>query len=318
MASIVKRGDVYRAQVRRRGVNQSGTFRTRAEAQRWAADLERDIEDRRVGRPVRKTWRDAVGRYRLEVSAHKVSARNEGHRLNRLLKTDFVDRSLAEISSDDWASWRASRRVAPASVNRDFHVVRHIYRHVCSDWGWLPVNPMARLKPLPEPPHRRFVWAEHAQRAMLAALGGPDPGSVKGRVAMAVEFALETGMRAGEICALRRHGVAGAVARLERSKNGHPREVPLSPAAQRILARLGDDLFDLTPSRLDAVFRKYRPKALKHLRFHDLRHTAATRLGSSGRLTAPELAAMFGWRDLGMVMTYFNPSADDLAAKLAA
>lgn len=124
-------------------------------------------------------------------------------------------------------------------------------------------------------------------------------------------------MRAGEICALRRSDIHGPVARLHTSKNGEGRDVPLSPAAVQILDTMGDRLFDMTPASLDAMFRKYRPAHLSHLHFHDARHTAATRLGSSGVWTLMELCASFGWKDPRHAAVYFNPSAHDLAAKLA-
>lgn len=318
MASIYRNGDRYRAQVRKRGVDASATFRTKTEAQRWAADLERDIEDRRLGKPTRHTWRDAVERYRVSVSAKKRTAENEGKRLNRLLRVDFVDRPLVDILSDDWVEWRDSLTIKASSINRYFNLIRHVYRYATQEWGWIPRNPMDRIKDLKEAPHRKMVWSQEAQRAMQAALGGANAGSVRGRVALAFLFALETGMRAGEVCALRRSDIMGSVAVLHQTKNGEAREVPLSPKAIQILEALGDDLFDMSTASLDAVFRKHRPTALRHLCFHDTRHTAATRLGSSGKLTVLEMTAMFGWRDPRQAMVYFNASAADLAAKLAA
>lgn len=317
MASVYKVGDRYRAQVRKRGVDVSEMFSTRAEANRWAAQVERDIEAKRLGKATRHTWRDAVDRYRKDVSAKKPSADNEAHRLNVLLRVDFVDRPLADITSDDWSAWRSSLALMASSVNRDMTVVRHIYRHVCEDWGWLPFNPMTKLKRLKESPHRKLVWPATAQQTMLDALGGASAASVRGRVALAFQFALETGMRSGEICALRREDIHGPVARLHKTKNGDGRDVPLSPAAVQILDTMGDRLFDMTPASLDAMFRKYRPAHLSHLHFHDARHTAATRLGSSGVWTLMELCAAFGWKDPRHASIYFNPSAHDLAAKLA-
>lgn len=316
MASILPIDGKWRAQVRKRGVSMAQTFRTKGEAIRWAALIERDIEDRRLGKPTRHTWRDAVDRYKREVSPHKVSHEQEAKRLALLLRVEFADWPLVDISSDDWVRWRSSRKIKASSSNREFHIIRHIYRHACEEWGWLPHNPMKRIAPLKEPPHRRLVWSENQVKEMVEALG-TDVSQVRGRVAMAFLFALETGMRAGEICALRKADVSGQVARLHRTKNGLPRDVPLSPSASTILAGLGDDLFALTPRSLDAVFRKYKPKHLRHLTFHDARHTAATRLGSSGKWTAHELCAAFGWTNLSQSLVYYNPSAADLAAKLS-
>jgi hypothetical protein len=55
-------------------------------------------------------------------------------------------------------------------------------------------------------------------------------------------------------------------------------------------------------------------KALKDakindLRFHDLRHTAATRMGDAGA-DAFTLAAIFGWSDIRMAMRYTHAMED--------
>jgi integrase len=314
MASIYKHADGYRAQVRKRGLRTSGVFRTRAEASRWAAGIERDLEDRRLGLPAKKTWRDAVERYRLAVSSKKRTATSEDRRLTRLLQVPFADMSLVEIKADDWVQWRDSLGIKPASTNRMFSLIKHVYRHICVDWEWLPTNPMHKIRRLPAPPGRRLQWTQEAIAEMVGALGYPGHAEARQRVALGFLFALETGMRAGEVFGLRRSDISGRVARLAVTKNGHAREVPLSPRALQILEPLGDDLFDVGVGTADALFRKYRPAHLKHLRFHDARHTAAISLGK--RLPALSLCAVMGWRDPRQAMTYFHPSADDLAASL--
>lgn len=55
---------------------------------------------------------------------------------------------------------------------------------------------------------------------------------------------------------------------------------------------------------------------LVELHFHDSRHTAATWIGRSGRITVLEMCAMFGWRDPRHAMVYFNPSPGDIAGRL--
>ena len=50
------------------------------------------------------------------------------------------------------------------------------------------------------------------------------------------------------------------------------------------------------------------------LHFHDLRHTAITRLAS--KLNILELARCVGHKDLRQLQVYFNMSAEDIAKKL--
>ncbi len=79
MATIWKRKtgqeSGWTARVRRAGHSVSKTFRTRREAEAWAANIERDIETRRAGiaRAVRRPFADAIRRYRSEVSEPPLS-----------------------------------------------------------------------------------------------------------------------------------------------------------------------------------------------------------------------------------------------------
>ena len=71
-------------------------------------------------------------------------------------------------------------------------------------------------------------------------------------------------------------------------------------------------IFGLTPSTLDANFRKYRERAgLEGFTFHDSRHTAATML--SRKLDVMDLCRMFGWTNTSMALKYYNPTASSIA-----
>lgn len=138
-------------------------------------------------------------------------------------------------------------------------------------------------------------------------------------VAHAMLLALFTGMRAGEICALRWADVRPEFVILHTSKTGKGREVALTHAAARVIEQLrgwdDDSLTGLHSQTLDALYRKARAKAgLSGFTFHDLRHTAATRLAT--KMHPTDLARMFGWSSLNQVMTYYNPSASDISKRL--
>lgn len=124
-------------------------------------------------------------------------------------------------------------------------------------------------------------------------------------VAVAFLFAIETAMRAGEICSLTRSNIdlKAKVAHLEKTKNGDQRDVPLSPQAVELLQRLptGEDkdapVFQLSSASLSTIFRSYRKKTgIEDLTFHDTRHEATTRLAD--KLHVLELAAVTGHRNL--------------------
>lgn len=120
------------------------------------------------------------------------------------------------------------------------------------------------------------------------------------------------------------------------TKSGDPRDVPLSPVALAVLKAVprpitGGKMFAISQDRLIRGFRVackkgrelYEAKTskkpptgwLENLRFHDLRHEAASRWASV--LAAQELAKMFGWRTLQMALRYYHPTGESLAEKLA-
>lgn len=132
-------------------------------------------------------------------------------------------------------------------------------------------------------------------------------------------FAIRTGMRAGEICALTWSDVRDDYVIVRQSKTGEGRHVPLSPGARRVLDGMRGwhpvEVFGLRPQTLDALFRKLRDSAgLSGFTFHDTRHTAATMLAR--KLDVLTLCKMFGWRNTTRALTYFNPTASDIANRL--
>jgi len=136
-------------------------------------------------------------------------------------------------------------------------------------------------------------------------------------VGAAFLFAIETGMRAGEICALTRTNVHGAVAHLPKTKNGTKRDVPLSSCARQILDTLpeAETVFGLQSSVLDTLFRRAREQcSIEDLKFHYTRHEAITRLAR--HLNVLELARMVGHKNLNELQTYYNETAEALAKKL--
>ena len=71
----------------------------------------------------------------------------------------------------------------------------------------------------------------------------------------------------------------------------------------------------MTPKRLDVHWRGLcKAAGIEGLHFHDLRHCAITNLAK--KLNVLELARMVGHKDVRQLMTYYNPSSEDLAKKL--
>lgn len=321
MATFQRRGNNWRVIVRMRGVYRSKTFHTKSRAAAWATRLESDILDGVLDAAVDKTFGELLQRYASDVSRLKRGHQWEAMRIGLLLRDPVARIKLGDLSAPDMAAWRDRRlqQVKPASVRREWNLLNHAINVAINEWEWLGSNPMKKVKrPAPSQPRDRLYTDAEIERITYAA--GYDYSSPKtrtARVCAAFLFAIETGMRAKEIAGLRseRVDIDARVAHLVQTKNGRPRDVPLSSEAVRILTELGEECFGLTSMQISTLFIKIRKRALiDDATFHDSRHLAITRL--SKKLNVLELARMVGIRDLKILMVYYNESAEEIAKKL--
>ena len=338
MASIKKSGTGWRAQVALKGVRVSRTFSTKAEAQAWAAQRETEVHataNTSAAAGAGKNLNDAIKRYLAEVSIHKRGHRWECTRLNALARHQVDGISLgtiplANITPDILGKWRDARmrgtsehqyrdKVSGSTINRDLNLLSHLFTTARREWKWIADSPTKDVRRPKESPHRdRLITDDEIERLCLALGFSESPVTTKsGAVAVAFLFAIETAMRAGEICGLKRQDIHGRVAHLSQTKNDTKRDVPLSPRALELLSLLPqhETVFDIGTATVDALFRKARKRAaIENLRFHDSRHEAITRLAR--KLNVLELARMVGHKNLEELQTYYNESAAELAKKL--
>src|SRR3954467_6890511 len=126
MATIRKLRGRWQAMVRRKGVApRAKSFDNRADAIRWARDLESEadrsgwVADSRLAEKM--TLRELLARYCAEITPTKRSAHTERSRLKALMGRDICHRTLAKLTSSDLAAYRDTRLkdVAPATVLRE-------------------------------------------------------------------------------------------------------------------------------------------------------------------------------------------------------
>lgn len=330
MPSIQQTANGYRAQVAVLGERDSQTFKTRRDAQQWAARRETELRAGAGGVGTRKTLLDAFRRYADEVSPQRRGWRWEHLRLAAFERSATlpVRTRLHLVRPEQIALWRDARlaEVSPGTVLREVALLSAVFEAARREWRWLDSNPTKMIRKPSAPAHRERVIAWGEIRRQLRALGyraGQPARSVSQAVALCFLAALRTGMRAGELAKCTWPQVRGDLVHLPAgsTKSGNARDVPLSTKARRVfaLARGFDAalVFGVSGPSLDALFRRARVRAgLAGFTFHDARHTAATWIGSSGKLSMLEMCKMFGWRDPKHALIYFNPGAAGLAAKL--
>lgn len=321
----------WRVQIEVRGVRDAETLPTKRAAGEWAARRKAEILAMATGRAGEiKTLKDALDRYAEEVSPTKRGELKEVVRLKAFERQPLFPgaRLLSDLTPAHLADWRDARLKinSRGSVLRDMVLLSHVLEVARREWRWLADNPMRDVRKPAEPDHRERIIQPAEVRRMLRVLGWSTREPVRS-VAQAVGHcfvaALQTGMRAGELCGLRWDDVATDHVRLHaaKTKTGKARQVPLTPTAQRTIECMRgydpDLVFGLAARSLDAMFRKYRGRAgLEGFTFHDARHTAATRMAP--HIDVLDLCKIFGWTTATRALVYYNPTGSELAKRLNA
>ena len=222
---------------------------------------------------------------------------------------------MRKIGKGDTAT---EHRLSAAAVNRPLALLRQVLRLGRKLEALAKVPEMEMEK---EPQGRlRWLTPDEAGRLLDACRKSRNLVLVD-----LVEFAMFTGCRRGEALGLTWDRVdrARGVIRLEVTKSGHRREVPLSANADAVLARRWTDGAKgyVFGSRNWNAFRSAWEAAveaakLDDFRFHDLRHTFASWLVQRGR-TLKEVQEALGHRTIAMTMRYSHLAPDHLRAAVA-
>jgi integrase len=319
----------WRVEVAIKGQRASTTMDTKAECIAWARDKEAEFQAGGARAARRATVGDMMRLYAEKVSPSKAGARWETTRIDALCKRPIAKMKLSECGTPEWAAWRDERlkTVKGDTVNRELNLYSHCYAIARDEWKWLEKSPLTGLRRPKEGNGRKRRPTEDEITRLCFALGydaNVPPATKSARIAATFLFAIETAMRAGEIQRLDWPNVHidQSYAHLPKTKNGDERDVPLSPAAIGILEQLRPlakqfhgRVFGIEEGGHDALFRKACKRAMvEDLHFHDTRHEACTRLAK--KVDVLTLAKILGHKDLNELMTYYNPTATEIAKRL--
>lgn len=326
MASIRQRSGKWQARVIRLGFPpEAKSFDTRNEAQRWARQIESAM-DRGAYQPTaganQVLLHDILQRYMVEVSPTKRGYAEEVIRIKALQRAKMAAYSMSQLSHAVVANFRDVRLkvVGAGAVIRDLSLLSSAISHARREWGVTAANPCALVRKPPTPPGRSRLLTPDEEARLLDSLsptGRRSPWMIP-----LVQLALETAMRRGELLALKWENINldSQTAYLPITKNGTPRLVPLSSKAIKVLVTLPrlptGFVFGISAQTMEAAFKRARTRAgIANLHFHDLRHTATSRMADK-LPNVIELAAVTGHRTIQMLKRYYHPSAEALAKKL--
>jgi integrase len=329
----------WQAKIRRKGCpQQSKTFQFKSDAEAWARDIENKM-DRGIFQDRSAAEKTLLGDlidnfitdYAEKPENYKQREdKKEAWRYQLAhLKNEMGKYSLASIDQKVIKKYRADRSklVADSTIRKEIYMLSKLFGYAQDEEGiTLPRgNPISLMSK----PGEGKARARRLSKTELKTLEDECKSSRNIYLWPAVELAIETGMRQGEILALLWSDVdlkRGIVTILE-SKNDDEMEqgrlVPLSPRAIKILKALPRSIknkvsvIPLQRMTLYHVFHAAVVRAeIKDFTFHDLRHEALSRLSERGDFSMLEMAAVSGHRTLQMLKRYNHQDAERLAKKL--
>lgn len=356
MGSIVKRTRVdkdtgkpvtdYRAFVRRTGyASKSKVCRTRREAEHWLRDNEAQATLQRAGSgktlatviedfieapPRRGTryWSPVhLDFWKAQLGSMKVGDITRGE-INGTVST--LQRKAALRNTGAGVVIETGQKLTPATVNRYLASLSSVFNYAL-ELGIVEAHPMkgGKVKKLPEPAGRRRVLDDDEQARLYEAARVCEWPKMH----LLLRMLLTTAARKNEVLALRWHQVKldQSVALLGKTKNGHPRALPLVAdvrealaAAARVQPAKGDLVFfderdPEKPKNIDTLWRKVRAAAgllndrddpLDRVVLHTTRHTSVTKMLRGGASTA-QAARVSGHQTLAMLKKYEHLAVQD-------
>lgn len=232
------------------------------------------------------------------------------------LKPFFRGLNLSEITPALIEKYKAKRLkdgAAETTINRELTCLKTIYNKA-NEWGRTDNNPAARIKNFKENNKIQIIL----NPVEIEKLIDKAPEHLKPIIIIAVN----TGMRRGEILSLKWKNInfRKGYIEIEDSKSGESRKVPMNSTVYETLKELDKShsfVFYNPKTKKNIVeikrsFNTAREKAgLKKVRFHDLRHTAATRMCELG-VPLKIVSQILGHSTIKMTERYANPTPDTM------
>ncbi len=332
MATIRKRGSKYQAQIRVKGYPpQSKSFSTQAAAKAWARRTESSMDN--------GSWIDtsesrsvlidvlvddlilSFERFGIKVPNTKISPLKQIARY-------FKGKSIHDLTVDEVLDFAAERRktVAASTLQSQMYYFRQTVKNsrikLQEDVVEIAIGELIRKKIILGSVWRDRRLESYEYKLLVDA-------SKKHWIRHAIDIAIESGMRQGEIHALKlsdidfKKGVIKVLRKDPKSEGGKKLcKVPLLKGVREAILRAQEDfggrdrLFTVTKSAsISDKFAKLRKQVgITDLTFHDLRHEAISRMFEKG-MAVEQVRLVSGHSSLDQLSRYTNLKPEDVAAK---
>lgn len=248
---------------------------------------------------------DALHRWQLEYEPHLRNIRSYDTQSRSLAM--YVGHRLLTDAAEIASEIKGRKGLQPGTINRRLALLRRLCNLAHDEWHWLDEAP--RIKILSERGHERHIYLTRAKvESLRTACANHDAGDL-------ILFSALTGVRHSELFRIKaEHVVNGALYLDARTKNGHPRAIPLHPRALEIASRMP---LACTQRMLRREWDAARERTgMQHVHWHDLRHTFASWLVQAG-VSILEVKELMGHSTIEVTMRYAHLAPDSLAKAIA-
>jgi integrase len=273
-----------------------------------------------------RTFAEMMERYMTEHSARNKAPGSHirDKSLSDHLVGHFGELTLAEITPSKISEYKTKRRgegASPRTLNYELALMSHAFNLAIKEWEWVRENPVSRVaKEKVNNQIERWLTLEE-QKNLL----DKSPQWLQ----EIILFAVNTGLRQSEILDLEwsRVDLTRKTITILEQKNQGRDTLPLSEGALKVLqnraeARLNGTKYVFhtrnatrisSRNLLRGFYAAAEKAGIENLRFHDLRHTFATRLAQAG-VDLYTVQKLGRWKSISMVTRYAHHHPESLRA----
>ncbi len=320
---IYRRGNVYWIDYydpNRKRVQESSESSNRRDAEGFLALRRSEILRGVYKQPVKISLGEFGERYMEHAKANKRSWLRDEQMLNHLCGFFGKDRPLTEVTPVQIESYKIQRqsKIADSTVNRELALLKRMF-NLAITWDlYFGLNPVRKVRFFRESNNRlRVLNPEEEEKLLQNAIP---------YLQDLIRFALNTGLRTGEIFSLRwshvdlQRGILAVFA----SKTQTIREIPINSAARKVLEawklNQKNEILFYNPQTgkpfvdLKAGFALACEKAgIEEVTWHTLRHTFASRLVNSG-VDIVTVKELLGHSSISVTMRYAHTNIESKRA----
>jgi integrase len=241
------------------------------------------------------------------------------------LSAFFNGLTLAEITPKVITAYMENRKKERASIatcNREFSMLSKAFNLAWKQWEWCKDNPCSRIQKEPENNKvDRWLLPEEEVRLLKES-----EVYLNGQLAEIIKIALYTGMRQSEIMNLKWSDIDlfRKVISVTKTKNKDPKTLPMNQTVYEIFLKkskvislsgyvfgTGNGTMVRTRNMLREFYKALKKARITNFRFHDLRHSFATRLVQAG-VDLYSVAKLLGHRDITTTQRYAHHCPESL------